>query len=459
MKDVNHTTSAQDPHQPNSREPRPVHGLLEREGHQYSNWGLSHSTTPSVYVEAVSYADVQAVVSDVERFPTPVHPVGSLFSVTSTIVNDGGTLVCTRKLDEILGLEQDETGRQVVRVQAGCRLKKLNMWLQARGVEMPFQAEIGEATVGSVAVGDTKESSLDAPGYFSAHVVALTYVDDKGEMRTLSDYKDGAAFYEFKCSFGLSGIVIECQLEVRSATLCRSDVSLVPYDSPESLAAGLIRMREECDALLAIVFLQQLACFFDQRYHAGYGSSTPVSSQPACEEFRVAKRLAIQHGFDGVEVPQPKGIVYSRHDFVNEYWRPTIDERRLDFQYYEHDITQLTRVIVESFTFTKDFEKKFGFTPKGWATYFVHRPEKVKKPFGLYSGGPGMSFSFDPFCSNPADHRWHQFLQEYNKLAIHGLGGKASPIQTQWLKAGDLKIPKKLARPRFTTKFYEQFLV
>ena len=275
MKNVNHTTSAEHPQQPNSREPRSVHGLLKKGGHQYSNWGLSHSTTPAVYVEPVSYADVQAVVGDAERFPTPVHPVGSLFSVTSTIVNDGGTLVCTRKLDEILGLEQDETGRQIVRVQAGCRLKKLNMWLQARGVEMPFQAEIGEATVGSVAVGDTKESSLDAPGYFSAHVVALTYVDDQGEMRTLSDYKDGAAFYEFKCSFGLSGIVIECQLEVRPATLCRSDVSLVPYDSPERLAAGLIRMREECDALLSIVFLQQLACFFDQRYQAGYGSSTP----------------------------------------------------------------------------------------------------------------------------------------------------------------------------------------
>ena len=53
---------------------------------------------------------------------------------------------------------------------------------------------------------------------------------------------------------------------------------------------------------------------------------------------------------------------------------------------------------------------------------------------------------------------WHQFAHEYNKLAIHTLGGNASPIQTQWLQAGDVKIPKKLARPRFTTTFYEKFL-
>ncbi len=89
---------------------------------------------------------------------------------------------------------------------------------------------------------------------------------------------------------------------------CRSDVSLVPFESPEAMAAGLIRMREECDALFAIIVLHQLASFSDQRYKAGPGSATPASTQPACDEFRVAKRLVIQHGFDGVEMPpQPRG--------------------------------------------------------------------------------------------------------------------------------------------------------
>ncbi len=436
----------------------PYHGLLEIEGRSHTNWGLSRTTKPAVYVEPISYADVQAVVRDTKRFPSPVNPVGSLLSVTATFVNDGGTMLCTRKLDEIIGLEVDSKGRQIVRVQAGCRLKKLNMWLQAQGVEIPFQAEIGEATVGSVAVGDTKESSLDGAGYFSAHVVGLTFVDDQGELHTLTDDKDGVAFYEFKCSFGLSGIVIECQLEVRPATLCRSDLSIEVYQSPEELAQGLINKREACDALFAIVFLHQLASFMDERFKAGFGSITPASSQPACDEFRIAKRLAVQRGFEGVNVPQPKGLVYSRHDFVNEYWRPSADEYRLDFQYYEHDISQLTRVIVETYQFTKDFEKQTGFAPNGWATYFVHRPEKQKKPFGLYSGGAGISFSFDPIYSNPVEPRWQQFAKQYNKLAIHTLGCNASPTQTQWLETGDVKIPNKLARPRFTTKYYEQFL-
>lgn len=436
-----------------------IQGIVDDEGRAYSNWGSSRTTKPAVYVEPISYGDIQTVVRDTARFPTPVNPVGSMASVTSTTINDGGTMVCTRKLDEVLGLEHDAKGRHVVRVQAGCRLKKLNMWLQARGVEIPFQAEIGEATVGSVAVGDTKESSLDGPGYFSAHVVALTYVDENGDLRTLSDHQDGASFHEFKCSFGLLGIVVECQLEVRPATLCRSDVSLVPFDSPEALAAGLNKMRQECDALLGIVLLHLLASVCDQRFKAGLGAVTPDSSQPACEEFRRAKRLAIQHGFEGVAVPQPKGIVYSRADFVNEYWRPSAEERRLDFQYYEHDITKFDHVIIESYKFTKAFEAETGFAPNGWATYFVHRPEKTVKPVGLYSSGPGLSFSFDPFCANPLDPRWHRFGREYNRLAIDVLGGNVSPIQTQWLQSGDVKIPARLARARFTTSYYQQFLV
>src|SRR5262249_23564975 len=157
---------------------------------------------------------------------------------------------------------------------------------------------------------------------------------------------------------------VECLLEVRPATLCRSDISVLAADTPEKLASELLRLKEECDAMLAVVFLHQLLSFCDQRHRAGFGARTPASSQPACEEFRFAKRLAIQHGFDGVAVPQPKGIVYSRHDFVNEYWRPAADERRLDFQYYEHDIAAFSRVLSESYAFTKAFEKNNGFAPK-----------------------------------------------------------------------------------------------
>jgi hypothetical protein len=88
----------------------------------------------------------------------------------------------------------------------------------------------------------------------------------------------------------------------------------------------------------------------------------------------------------------------------------------------------------------------------------VNRLPKEMKPFGLYSDGPGVSFSFDPFYSNPADPLWQRFAREYNRLAIGALGARVSPIQTQWLEAGDVEIPARLARHRFTTPYYRTFL-
>ena len=442
--------------------PVPYQGLLENEGHAYQSWGLTHETRPAVYVEPISYADVQAVVVDPIRFPSPVSPVGSMLSVTRTVVNDGGTLLCTLKLDEILGIETDAAGRSVVRVQAGCRLKQLHLWLQSRGLEIPFQAEIGDATVGSMAAGDSKDSSLDAPGYFSAGVVAVTYVDEQGTLVTLSDLIDEKALAEFKCSYGLSGIIVECLVEVRSARLCRSRFSVVTGESPKALSAAIMRMHDECDALFVHVALESLRGVCDQRFSAGPGVATPAASQPVFDEMRRSRRLSIQHGLAPQPTvkppPLPREIVYSRAEMVDEYWRPKGDEPRLDFQYYEHDLSNLGRVIEESYAFTRQFSKEHGFAPHAWAIYFVRRLPATKKPHGLYSSGPGISVSFDPVFSNPVDPLWQQFAKAYNQVAIHSLGGRASPIQTQWLTPADLTIPRQLARDRFTTKYYAQFL-
>jgi len=57
-----------------------------------------------------------------------------------------------------------------------------------------------------------------------------------------------------------------------------------------------------------------------------------------------------------------------------------------------------------------------------------------------------------PGLFNPVDPLWQQFAKAYNQVAIHSLGGRGSPIQTQWLTPDDLTIPRQLARDRFTAK-------
>jgi hypothetical protein len=51
----------------------------------------------------------------------------------------------------------------------------------SQDLELSFSPEIGDATVGSLAVCTSKDSSIDGPGYLSALVSEVTYVDEVGK--------------------------------------------------------------------------------------------------------------------------------------------------------------------------------------------------------------------------------------------------------------------------------------
>lgn len=220
----------------------PHPGLSFNGGYKFSNWSSNRNSRPAVYVEPTSYADVQAVIRHKEQFPAPLHLISSILAVTRTLINEGGTLCCTQNLDAILGLETDNHGRNLVRVQAGCSLKKLHLWLQQQGWEIPFQAEIGETTVGSIVARDRKEISPNESSYFFNHVVAVLYINENGGLRILSDKQDGAKFTEFQRSSALSGIVVECVIEVRHTGLRRSASTLNGSNSSRNPTRQLFDM-------------------------------------------------------------------------------------------------------------------------------------------------------------------------------------------------------------------------
>ena len=99
------------------------------------------------------------------------------------------------------------------------------------------------------------------------------------------------------------------------------------------------------------------------------------------------------------------------------------DERRLDFQYYEHDLAKLAEVVIETYRFVKAFEKETGYAPNGWATYFVNRPEKAKNPTGSTRTGRACR-SLSTRSRRTRPNRAGRNSREYNKLAIHKLGGR-----------------------------------
>ena len=426
---------------------------------EHWNWNRSRVTTPSRAIEIKTYQDVQAIVRDVCRFPGPVLAVGSMHSVTDAIVNDKGTLMLMSSLSTVLGLEGEGSGSVMVRVQAGCSLKALSLWLAERGYELAYQAEIGNATVGALCTGDCKDSVLEGPGYFSAYVRQVTYVDGKGELISIDEFSNPAELAEFRCSFGLRGIVVECLVAVYKLKLYCTRFSVHIFTGVEELSLAINARIVEDLAFQANILLPELAAGFAERSLADDEMQQMPEMLCAVEQHREERQRFVQQGGLGAKPSPPPLLIHHRWQLINDFTPVGDSLPRLDFQLYEHDLPRLKDVLDKTLEFVKSFQALHEFKPHGWALYAVRRGPSSAKPYGLYSGGIGTSFVLDPYFSDPLDEHWREFSKQYNRVAIDILGARVSPVQTQWLHKGDFRISKSMSHSRFTTAYYKNFLI
>jgi hypothetical protein len=426
---------------------------------QYWNWNRSRFTTPSRAIEVKTYQEVQAIVRDEFRFPGPVLAVGSMHSVTNAIINDRGTLILLSGISSVLGLEGEGSGNVMVRVQAGCSLKALSFWLAERGYELAFQAEIGNATVGALCTGDSKDSVLDGPGYFSAYVHQITFVNGEGELISIDESSNPAELAELRCSFGLRGIVVECLIAVCKLKLICSRFSVHRFTRAEELCAAIQEKILENQAFQANLLLPELAAGFAERSLADEEMQQTPEMSSSADNFREGRQRFVQQGGLATKPSPPPLLIHYRWQLINDF--APVDESlpRLDFQLYEHDFPKLEEVLEETLGFVKSFQALHEFKPHGWALYVVRRGPKSAKPYGLYSGGTGTSIILDPYFSDPLDKHWREFCKQYNRFAIDILGARVSPVQTQWLSQGDFRISREMAHPRLTSKYYKDFLI
>lgn len=88
------------------------------------------------------------------------------------------------------------------------------------------------------------------------------------------------------------------------------------------------------------------------------------------------------------------------------------------------------------------------------------RDAAPRRGSGAQPRAPGWSFVFDPIFEDPAEPRWVRFCAELLPRA-RALGARPGGSQTKALGGlpGALPLPRALARQRFLTPFFRQFLV
>jgi hypothetical protein len=168
------------------------------------------ATGPATTVEVSTPSEIQQVLSDAKRYPSPVRPVGSGSSTTRCVLANGGTQLALSAMNRVLKIERDR-----VTVQPGISLTELADILSDEGLELIGGFDLANRTVGGAVCAAGLEASMAGDvGQFASHVVQLKVVSPNGKKFVVSE-KTKSLLALMRLSYGLLGVVYEVTLRVR----------------------------------------------------------------------------------------------------------------------------------------------------------------------------------------------------------------------------------------------------
>ncbi|HET9468390.1 MAG TPA: FAD-binding protein [Vicinamibacterales bacterium] len=170
----------------------------------------SPSTGPAATVEVSTPSEIQQVLMDAKRYPSPVRPVGSGSSMTRCITASGGTQLDLSTMNRVLKIDRDQ-----VTVQPGISLTELAEILGDEGLELVGGFDLANRTVGGAVSAAGLEASMAGDvGQFASHVLQLKVLSPNGKKFVVSE-KTKSLLALMRLSYGLLGVIYEVTLRVR----------------------------------------------------------------------------------------------------------------------------------------------------------------------------------------------------------------------------------------------------
>jgi hypothetical protein len=173
---------------------------------------------PRLVLRLKRFEDIPTLLAKSRSYPTPVRMVGADYSQTRCVGGDGGTTVETAGLDKIV-----EFGETSVRAQAGVRIGTLVRALAERGQELLLTPEMGQISLGAVAVTALPQPSHDnGMAQLCSLVSEIKLITPQGKHMVVTD-RERDLMRVLRSSYGLLGVVYEVVLRVRPLTAVKID--------------------------------------------------------------------------------------------------------------------------------------------------------------------------------------------------------------------------------------------
>lgn len=179
---------------------------------QIVNYDGSITVSPQQLVYPETVEEIQAILRDPVRFPSPVRAMGSYHSLTPCASSDG-TIINMTHIARVVAIDRSA---MTFTAQAGLQIIEASHALRAQGLQMMLNIEIGNMTLGSAACCHSKDA-LDGVefGQVSSYVIAMKWVTPAGELAEASEAGNLDLLRLMRSSYGLCGIIYEITLRIK----------------------------------------------------------------------------------------------------------------------------------------------------------------------------------------------------------------------------------------------------
>ncbi|MCO5090768.1 FAD-binding oxidoreductase [Bosea sp. (in: a-proteobacteria)] len=200
----------------------------------YRSWG-GLQARGSTIVDARDWLDAP------DRSPLPVLAYGNGRSYGDSCLNDGGTLIDMRGLDEVLAFDR-ETG--LITCGAGLLIDRLLEVTVPAGWFPPVMPGTAFVTIGGALANDVHGKNHHGAGTFGRHVRAFELVRSDGRRLICAPDLDADLFAATIGGFGLTGLVTQVTLQLMPIASAEMAQQVLPFDD----LAGFFALAAESDA-------------------------------------------------------------------------------------------------------------------------------------------------------------------------------------------------------------------
>jgi FAD/FMN-containing dehydrogenase len=400
-----------------------------------TNYDGSLVSTPQQLVRPQSVEELQAILTQPDRYPSPVRAMGSYHSLTPC-VSSTGTVVDMRGLNKIVAIDPNTL---TFTAQAGLEMIEAAAALRKQNLQFILNIEIGNMTLGSAACCHTKDA-LDGVGFgqVNSFVTGVKWVTPSGTLQEASETRNPELLPMIRASYGLAGIVYEVTFKIKPLEIVRFDykafdVASITQDQVSEIIASndamvcwtvrhkvIVQTRNRATSLrhefladarrFAWSFLGAYLSRGLREHSISTAATNVLEDIGAKVETGLYELLGATDGF----------TLYDPDKMID--YSDTPPSARYAFTFWAFPRNDWVKNLNEYVAFADRHFAQFGFRcnmPLG--SYFVRKDTSSLLSYTF----DGDMISLDPIHS-PGEHDkagWDRFLREFNEWA-HQRGGR-----------------------------------